>query len=358
MKIIPIWSDSLGAKSFSFYIETDRHRIIIDPGIAIMQSSYPADKSLLTKWYKEGYERIKNYLSISDIVVITHYHYDHYLADKDDIRLYKEKMILIKDPNKYINDSQWKRAREFLQYYIEDILNEDVKRYIVEPQETDYHDYVEDYKISLSKDFGDYNERRKELLKKGKKWFLDRTEKWSRELWLKDVKSGENVIKYIDGKTVRLNDVKIIFSEPLYHGIEYSKTGWVIAVIIEYKNNKILFSSDIQGPTIEDYAKWIIDVDPNILLLDGPPTYLIPYMFNLINFRRTQENIKWIIRDTKNLELIIYDHHLTRDMRFRERTAEIYEYAKKHNIKILDVANYLGLKPAYEIAMEGKRQKS
>ncbi len=96
----------------------------------------------------------------------------------------------------------------------------------------------------------------------------------------------------------------------------------------------------------------IIDVDPNILLLDDPPTYLIPYMFNLINFRRTQENIKWIIRDTKNLELIIHDHHLTRDEKFRERTTDIYEYADKHDVKIFDVANYLGLKPAYEIAME------
>ena len=145
-----------------------------------------------------------------------------------------------------------------------------------------------------------------------------------------------------------------MFSEPLYHGIEYAKTGWVIAVIIEYDDEKILYSSDIQGPTIEDYAKWIIEENPNILLLDGPPTYLIPYMFNLINFRRTQENIKWIIREARNLKLIIYDHHLTRDMKFRERVAEVYEYAKKHDVKILDVANYLGLKPAYEIAKEKK----
>ena len=160
MKLIPIWSDSLGAKSFSFYMETDKHKIFIDPGVAIMQSSYPANRDLLAEWYDKAYKKIRKYLSESDIVIITHYHYDHYLSEREDMRLYKDKRLLIKDPNKYINDSQWKRSREFLQYYIEDILNKKLEEYTIKPEKREYHDYVEDYRIALSKDFGDYSERR------------------------------------------------------------------------------------------------------------------------------------------------------------------------------------------------------
>lgn len=348
MTLLPLWSDSLGAKSFSFYLECSKNKIIIDPGIAVMQPSYPMEKKLLIKWYEEGYEKIREYLLKSDIVIITHYHHDHYLSDRQDIKLYRNKRLLVKDPNRYINDSQWNRAREFLQLYIEKIIEENIREYMVEPQETDYHDYVEDYTIALSKDFGTYSSRRRELLEKGRKWFLKRTSRWSEEAWIREVKSSENIVEYADGRIFYLDNVKITFSDPFYHGIEYSKTGWVTALVIESKQDKILYSSDIQGPIIEDYAAWIIDNNPEILLLDGPPTYLIPYMFNLINFRRTQENIKWIIEEADNLKLIIYDHHLTRDIRFREKIREVYKYADRYDVKILNVAEYLNLKPAYE----------
>ena len=39
--------------------------------------------------------------------------------------------------------------------------------------------------------------------------------------------------------------------------------------MIEYKEEKLIHTSDLNGPVIEDYAEWIIKEDPNILILDG-----------------------------------------------------------------------------------------
>ncbi|RLG02280.1 MAG: MBL fold metallo-hydrolase, partial [Thaumarchaeota archaeon] len=103
--------------------------------------------------------------------------------------------------------------------------------------------------------------------------------------------------------------------------------------------------SDLEGPVIEDQAQRIIEEDPNILIVDGPSTYLIPYMLNLINLRRAIENMCKIIKSV-NSELIIYDHHLPREPKYRERVKEVYETAENEKKKVITTAEYLGKEPA------------
>jgi predicted metallo-beta-lactamase superfamily hydrolase len=43
--------------------------------------------------------------------------------------------------------------------------------------------------------------------------------------------------------------------------------------------------------------------------------------------------------------LIIYDHHLPRDRKFRERTAKVWSTAKKENKKVMTAAEFLGKEP-------------
>ena len=85
--------------------------------------------------------------------------------------------------------------------------------------------------------------------------------------------------------------------------------------------------------------------DPDVLILDGPSTYLIPYMLNLINLKRTIKNAIKIIEETEKLELIIYDHHLLREPKYRERVSQVYEKAEEKEKNILAAAEYLGKKP-------------
>jgi len=73
LKFIPIWADSLGAKSFTTFVDAYGVKIIIDPGVAKMQRSYPASDKLKARWYDEAYSVITEYLSKADYVIITHY---------------------------------------------------------------------------------------------------------------------------------------------------------------------------------------------------------------------------------------------------------------------------------------------
>ena len=131
---------------------------------------------------------------------------------------------------------------------------------------------------------------------------------------------------------------------PWFHGIEYDRTGWVTPLIIRKQNYVIFYSSDVMGPQIEDYADFIIKLKPDVLILDGPPTYLYPYMLNKVNLQRAIENLKNIIVEAKP-KLIIYDHHLLRDCKWRLRVSEVFQIAKKYEVPVLTAAEYLGKKP-------------
>ena len=74
-------------------------------------------------------------------------------------------------------------------------------------------------------------------------------------------------------------------------------------------------------------------------------TYMLGYTLNLINFRRTIENALRILREA-DTELIIYDHHLPREAKFKERTKTVWEEAKKTGKRVLTAAEYLGEIPA------------
>lgn len=53
-----------------------------------------------------------------------------------------------------------------------------------------------------------------------------------------------------------------------------------------------IYTSHLQGPGIDDYAQWIIEENPDILILDGPPGYLFGFMVNRINLQRAIDSEK------------------------------------------------------------------
>jgi len=59
---------------------------------------------------------------------------------------------------------------------------------------------------------------------------------------------------------------------------------------------------------------------------------------------RAVENAAEIVREI-DAELIIYDHHLPRDRKFRERTEKVWNTAKEVNKKVMTVAEFLGHEP-------------
>jgi len=104
-------SDSLGVRSFSIYVDTGVEKIIIDPGldIAPLRFDLPPHPREIERFY-ELKGRIIQYLEMADVVIISHFHHDHF--SKEFVPMYMGKRLIMKDPQRNINFMQKKRARE------------------------------------------------------------------------------------------------------------------------------------------------------------------------------------------------------------------------------------------------------
>lgn len=345
-----LWFDSMGAKCFSIAVKTREGVILIDPGAAEMQPSYPLPLEEKLRLRRECIKVLESWARRAHTIIVTHYHYDHHVlpsdSDVEDSKSYwlNARNIVLKNPNKYINESQWERARLFLSELLalEGLKLED---YMAQPEEQVFEDPVERLQTSTSKSFGDYQRRREELLAKGRLWFKKLVEDlWSKAPWVKELAlpSGARVL-WGDGRRLEVGGVVVEVFNPWFHGLEYDRTGWVTPILIRSRGYRIFYSSDLMGPIIEDYAEHIAKLKPDVVLLDGPPTYLFPYMFNRINLERAVENALVVL--SSKPRLMIYDHHLLRERRWRTRVSRLFEEAERLDVPLLTGAECLGLKP-------------
>uniref|UniRef100_A0A7V3ZUJ5 MBL fold metallo-hydrolase n=1 Tax=candidate division WOR-3 bacterium TaxID=2052148 RepID=A0A7V3ZUJ5_UNCW3 len=266
MKILPLASDSLGTRSMATYVETENFNILIDPAVALSPSRFnlpPHPIELQRK--KEQLELIKEKSKTAQLIIITHYHYDHH--NPEEISLYQDKILLIKDPNNFVNESQRIRAHYFLE----------------------------------------------------------------------KIKNLPKTIEIVDNKEFIFNNIKIKFSPPVKHGPkEY--LGYVIEIAISNEKENFIFTSDVQGIVDEEQLSFILENQPTILYADGPMTYMLNYRYHKEDLEKSINNIKKIIKET-DVKVIVLDHHLTRDEKFKDYLKEILNQNKT---KILTAAEYLG----------------
>ena len=344
MEVELLWFDSLGAKSSSFLVETPDLRLLVDPGVAVMQPSYPLPAREKVELAEEAFQRIEEAATRADTVFISHYHYDHHTLPSGAKGLYEGKEVWIKGPNQWINGSQWKRSRLFLEELYRLFQGGNREGLFSPPQKVEYPDPLTTLPLVKGRKWGDYQERKEELLKKGRRWFKDLSKKWQEGPWVKEFATGGGEVRFADGQSFAQGRTKVRFTSPLFHGIEYARLGWVVALVVEYEGDKLLYTSDLQGPQVEDYAQWIIAEDPDLLIVDGPTTYLLGYMLNQINLRRAIDNMCRIIRESST-KLIIYDHHNLRETRYRRRLEDVYRAAESQGKNILTAAEWFGQEP-------------
>lgn len=332
----PVWDDAFGAKSSCWAVETPSLSVCIDPGVAAMQPSYPLPDVVKEYYVRRADVAVRAALSEADLATISHYHRDHYL---DDPGAYDGTELWVKDPNRWINDSQWNRAREFVGA-LADRRGESLAR--CEPRQTDFADPLESLDRARSKDFGEYQARREELLAKWRERFRKRVERWRTADWLAE----PEFLRYADGERLERGETVVRFVGPLFHGIEYANTGWVFSVVVQTPDAKVIHSSDLQGPVIEDYADWLAEEDPDLLFLDGPATYLLGYILNRTNLQRSIDNAARVLREV-DPELMVWGHHLLRDPRFRERTREVWQL-REEGYNVETAAALAGEEPLVE----------
>ncbi len=338
----PIWFDSLGAKSSCTLVRTPDVRVLIDPGVAVMQPSFPASWAKKLYWEARGRRAIEKASRRADVIVISHYHYDHFTDF--DRGLYKGKLLLTKNPNEFINDSQRGRAEHFFNNLYRAFGKVELEDVLQKRKRKAYGDPLDDIPRARDKDFGDYNRRRRELFKKGHKWFQNRVKNWNSAKLIPELKFKNIEVRFPEGKEFKFGRTKLRFTPALFHGIEFSRVGWVFATIIERDGEKLIYSSDLDGPIIEDYADWIIRENPDVLILDGPMTYMRGYLLTKTTMGRVIANVVRIL-EKSDVKLMIFDHHLPREPKFKEWTREVWEGGKRRRKKVLTAAEYLGKKP-------------
>ncbi len=121
-----------------------------------------------------------------------------------------------------------------------------------------------------------------------------------------------------DGRRFRFGRTEVWFSEPVRHGPGY-RLGTVLQVAVLHGRDRLVFTSDIQGPCLEEHLDFLREVRPTLVYVDGPPTYLDG--FPRWALEATLEGLAWILENLRP-ELLMLDHHSLRRpdwRRFYER---------------------------------------
>jgi predicted metallo-beta-lactamase superfamily hydrolase len=116
MNITPLAAESLGVRSAAFYVETADVKILIDPGVSLAPLRFGLPPHPLEiRAMNESWRVIKEFAARADILIITHYHFDHF--DPTEPLVFNGKVLLIKHPKENINASQHARARELIKNF-------------------------------------------------------------------------------------------------------------------------------------------------------------------------------------------------------------------------------------------------
>lgn len=279
MKVIPLAFESMGVRSMATYVETDQ-KILIDPGtsIAPKRFGYPPWKNEFDALY-ETRARIMKYGEIADILTVSHYHHDHYTPF---------------ELGKFL-DSSPKAAKK---------LYHGKKLFIKHPAS----------QINKSQ------------------------QKRARDL-LKNLKDLDCEVNYADGNSFEVGNTVFKFSNALPHGIEGSRLGYVVALTIEWDGKSIMHASDVQGPISDGSKQIILDENPDMLILSGPPTYLQDFAIEKTEIENARRNL---IEISSKIPKVVVDHHLLRDLKCFDFIKSIKE---ESSCKLIAASEIMGKEP-------------
>lgn len=99
MIIEPLSFDSMDTRSMCTYVETSDVRLVIDPGVSLAPRRYglPPHEAEKEKMQKD-WDLIVEKSREADILIVTHYHYDHH--DPEYPQIYEGKIVLLPQQDK------------------------------------------------------------------------------------------------------------------------------------------------------------------------------------------------------------------------------------------------------------------
>jgi len=281
IKIVPLAAESLGVRSMCTYVETPDVKILLDAGASLAPnrfgfSPHPKEYEAMTECRK----RISEAAEKAEVVTLSHYHFDHHTPSYEDWCY------------------NWSSAEVARQIY-------DGKPVL-----------VKNFRAAIN-----FSQRRRG-------WMFAKT-------------GGKHAkrLEVADGKTFEFGNTKLRFSDPVFHGSEYTPIGWVLMTTIESGDERVLFTSDIQGPMYDPTLKAILAEKPQLIIIGGPPLYLAGFHVRYEDAERGIKNLEEIV---KNVPTTILEHHILREEKWREISKPVFEAASKSGHLVLTAAEYVG----------------
>jgi len=262
--------DSMGVRSMCTFVDTGDLRVMIDPGISLAPRRFGLPPHRLeAERLEELAKVIAEKSMISDVIIITHYHYDHHdLGDIIPLEIYDKKTVIIKDPKNNINKSQ-----------------------------------------------GDFRA----------------------PLFIGIVKEKAERVEVADGRTFQFGKTKIEFSKAVFHGSS-SLLGYVVEVMVEADGERVIHTSDVQGPISEEQMEFLLNKRPRLLVVDGPMIYMLGYRYSYDNLESSMRNLGKLIEH--GVEELVIDHHFLRDINYSQYMKALRD--AHPDAKICTAAEYMG----------------
>ncbi|MCW4051688.1 MAG: MBL fold metallo-hydrolase [Candidatus Bathyarchaeota archaeon] len=294
IKITPLAAESLGVRSMCTYVETPDLRILVDPGVSLCPTRFKLPPHPLEfKAIINARNKISKAAEKAEVITISHYHFDHHTPSFEDW---------------LCNWTDTKTAK-----------------------------HIYDGKLVLAK-----NPRIKiNASQRRRGWIFQKT-------------GGKHVakLKFADGKGFSFGETNLRFSKAVPHGSPNTPIGWVLMTTFDYGDERILFTSDVQGPMDNSTMQTIVNENPQLLIIGGPPLYLKGLRVGDDQIHQGLSNLRKL---TRKIPHIIMDHHILRDSEWRNSTKAIFNTAQELGTKIVTAAGFLG---KTDQLLEAKRQEN
>jgi len=190
----------------------------------------------------------------------------------------------------------------------------------------------------------------KKLLLKHPVEKINRSQMERAKFFLEQLKAVNVDIDYCDGKSYEIGKTVVEISDPVFHGAD-SRLGFVLEVYVDDGKKSFLFSSDVEGPNNAEQLAFMLEKSAQVVFIDGPMTYMLGYRFSHKSFQNSVENLKRLIAET-DVKTLVIDHHLTRDLNWRERMQEVFKAAEQLGVEVESAAEFAGVE---EELLEAKR---
>ena len=283
IKVTPLAEESYGVRSMCTFVETADTKILLDAGASLAPKRlgyppHPREYLALSECRKKIIEKAEK----ADIITISHYHFDHHTPSYTDWF------------------TNWSSAEAAKKIY--------------------------EGKLVLAKSY---------------RSMVNASQRRRGWMFKKTGGSHAKTLETADGRAFQFGETKLRFSEPVFHGTEKSELGWLVMATIQFADEKVVFTSDVQGPMHTPTLDKILAEKPQLVIVGGPPTYLAGFRVKEENIETGMQNLK---RLAENVPTTILEHHMLRDENWRSLAQHIFDAANDLGHKVLTAAEYNGAK--------------